>query len=1224
MNLRVLATCTLILAAILGLTLESHAQLTVNTGTAISMTPLQFVQTYLVGTGVTVSNALYNGSPEPLNSTLRTPLKYRDQIGSFAAAGGALTELGIAGGVLLSTGYTAKAIAPANPNDDMEGNNQPFESDPDLFILANSTINDKSVLEFDFIPQTDVITFRYVFSSIEFDQYCNSSYNDAFGLFLSGPGIAGGAGFTNNAVNIALLPETASYVTIHNVCAADNGNTGHGTYSWWNAAKDYLSYNRITYVFTASYSINCNQTYHMKFAIGDAGDGTWDSGVFLEQNSFTSNSIIGSTSFSNPLTGQYLVEGCGSVTLQYEIPEPHSTNFTIDLAIDPAGTATQADILPNPFPSSVVIPAGSTQAPPIVIQAISDGITEPIENLLINGTTTSCSVTNTLVTELWLKDITPVSVTAAPVTVCNGTPVTLTAAVTGGQPILPSNTFQYVWSTAATSQSITFPPVMGHTNYTVSVTDACSQTAIAPTSVDAGTLPSSAFPVTGPATVCTPSSGIIYSIPVMTGADSYLWTFPAGATIVSGGTTNSVTVDYGLAAVSGTISVKGVNNICGSGTPVNLAVTVAPSPQAAGPVTGITAICTPATAIIYSIPPVTGANTYQWTLPPGATITSGGNTNSITVDFPTLAVSGNISVQGISASCGPGLPSTLPVSIHLSPQAAGTVTGLNTLCTPVTGINYSITPVTGADTYVWTVPGGTTITGGSGTMAITADFSTAAVSGPVTVVPHSNNCGNGASSSLILTIHPTPQAAGPITGPSPVCQGASVLTYSIAPLSFTTSYDWSIPAGVTITGGSGTSQISCVFTTAATSGTFTVRGFNADCNYGVSAVKPVIVNPLPGAAGAITSATGAIVCQGTSGVPYAVPAIANAAGYLWNFTGSGLTLTNNGSNLLVDFSATATSGNLSVTGQNSCGTGPGSALFPVAVNPKPIAEYQVCNDLKTTKNGRPIILKGGLPKGGGSTYSGTGVTQVSPGVYVFDPGNIAVTGGGTVNSIDYDITYRYTNTYSCFDEKTLKVSVFGSNANDPCPGNLKDYRDNQVYPTFLAGTGINARCWTAANLNYGTYTEKLQTQTDNCIQEKYCRNNLAAQCDIFGGYYQWGEVMQYQETPVYQDICPPGWHVSTAAEWDNLIISRLGNGIAGSSLKDTLSSNDFHGLLKGILYENDTWNFGTGANTGSMYWTADAGLAAYATARGLNFYNLSVSLYSSSRANAFPVRCVRN
>ncbi|MEI6684412.1 MAG: choice-of-anchor L domain-containing protein [Bacteroidota bacterium] len=1200
------------------------SQLTVNTGTAISMTPLEFVQTYLVGTGVTVSNATYNGSALPLNSSMRTPPKYRDQIGSFTATGGAQSQLGISGGVILSSGYVAKAIAPADPSDDMEGNNQPFEGDADLHILANKEINDKSVLEFDFIPQTDVITFRYVFCSVEFDQYCGSPYNDAFGLFLSGYGIAGGLGFTNDAVNIALLPGTANYVTIANVCASDNGNTGKGVYSWWNNPKTYFSYNRLTYVFTASYTVTCNQTYHMKFAIGDANDGILDSGVFLEQNSFSSNNVIASASFSNPQTGTYLVEGCGTATLTYGIPEPHTGDFTILLNIDPSGTATQADILPNPFPTQVVIPAGQLTAPPIIISAVADATPEPIENLVIKATSTSCSIVNTVTNELLIKDHDPLLVNVDNQTVCNGMPVTLSALVSGGQPILPAGNFNYLWSNAATTPAITLSPPMGQTLYSVSVTDACSETTIATAYVNAGTIPASALPITGTNPVCAPSTGITYSIPPMAGADSYTWTVPPGAVITSGGSTHAITVDYSALASPGSITVKGINNICGSGPVVTMALTVAPSAQPAGTITGNTNICTPASGLLFSVPAITGANNYIWTLPAGASIVAGNNTNAITVDFSLSSTSGNVTVYGQSTLCGNGLPSSLPLSIHPDPQPAGPVSGLATLCVPATGITYSIAPVTGADSYIWSVPPGAIITAGSTTSSIVVDFSQTALSGPVTVKGHSNFCGDGLPASLALTIHPTPEASGPVSGNTPVCQGTAVVTYAISPVNYSTSYDWSVPGGVTITSGAGTTQISCIFTTSAVSGNFTVRGFNAECNYGQPAVKAVVVNPLPGPAVVIASNTGATVCQGETAIPYSINVIPDAGSYIWNFTGTGATLTNNGSSLLIDFSATATSGLLQVTGHNGCGDGPSSPLFPVTVNPKPIADFLVCNDLKTTKNGRPIILKGGRPIGPGGIYSGTGVSQVSPGVYAFDPQSGSVAGGGTANGLPYTITYRFTNIYNCVDEKSITLSVFASNANDPCPGTVRDYRDNQSYPTFHTGSGIGARCWTAANLNYGNYTDQLQSQTDNCLPEKYCKDNIAANCSQSGGFYQWGEMMQYQETSQYQDLCPPGWHVPTAVDWDNLITDLNGNGIAGSALKDTVVANGFHGLLKGIYYLNRNWSFGSGLNTGSIFWTADALSADYATARGINIYNLSVSLYPSSRANAFPVRCIRN
>ena len=152
------------------ISLGVSAQLTVIPGSEIVMTPLQFVQTYLVGSGVVVSNATFNGSPASLNSSFR-PTATIDQIGAFTTAGTATTELGIEGGVLFSSGHVQNAAAPNYPSADTEG-----LGDPDLLILAGAQIYDKAILEFDFTPETNMVSFDYVFASIEFDLYCNSIY----------------------------------------------------------------------------------------------------------------------------------------------------------------------------------------------------------------------------------------------------------------------------------------------------------------------------------------------------------------------------------------------------------------------------------------------------------------------------------------------------------------------------------------------------------------------------------------------------------------------------------------------------------------------------------------------------------------------------------------------------------------------------------------------------------------------------------------------------------------------------------------------------------------------------------------------------------------------------------------------------------------------------------------------------------------------------------------
>ena len=160
------------------------------------------------------------------------------------------------------------------------------------------------------------------------------------------------------------------------------------------------------------------------------------------------------------------------------------------------------------------------------------------------------------------------------------------------------------------------------------------------------------------------------------------------------------------------------------------------------------------------------------------------------------------------------------------------------------------------------------------------------------------------------------------------------------------------------------------------------------------------------------------------------------------------------------------------------------------------------------------------------------------------------------------------------------------------------------------------------NLDYGTSTLFSLPQTDNCIPEKYCAPADAG-CTSYGGFYSWDELMQYQGAEGTQGLCPPGWHIPTKSEWQALIDdpSNQGNVLAGGYLKDV----QFWAFTGGMLYMNSTWAFTPPASlTGAMFWTSTVNGPLRAIARGVNIPATSTSLYSSSRANSFNVRCVKD
>ena len=170
------------------------------------------------------------------------------------------------------------------------------------------------------------------------------------------------------------------------------------------------------------------------------------------------------------------------------------------------------------------------------------------------------------------------------------------------------------------------------------------------------------------------------------------------------------------------------------------------------------------------------------------------------------------------------------------------------------------------------------------------------------------------------------------------------------------------------------------------------------------------------------------------------------------------------------------------------------------------------------------------------------------------------------------------------------------------------------YNTYWKGN----RCWMSENLDYGTEVVYQYPQTDNCQPQKYCPASVPGGCTS-GGLYQWDELMQYGSQEGSQGLCPPAWHIPTSLEWQALIDDNQGNGIAGGALKD----KDFNAMLTGFSYLNNPWVFTSGSLTATMLWTSTL-IGNKPIAHGLNFYNPSVSIYESSKANAFPVRCVKD
>ncbi len=407
----------------------AFAQLTVSN----FMTPQQLVQNVLIGTGVTVNNITYTGGASA--------------IGSF---NGSASNIGLASGVLLTSGDINQAPGPNNSSSAGIGNG--LSGDADLDAICASQTHDASVLEFDFTPASDTVKFRYVFGSEEYPEWVGS-FNDVFAFFISGPGIAG-------TKNIALIPGTATPVSINNVNATTNS-----LYYVNNTNGATVQYDGFTTVLTAWQKVTPCQSYHIKIAIADAGDDIYDSGVFLEASSFSSNIIT--LNATTPNADSSSTEGCSGTTVSFALPAPASSDVVVHYSF--AGTAVNGQDFPL-LPDSAIIPAGQDSVD-IFINPVFDGINEATETVILIVQTSLCEFDSIT---LYIKD-TPTLTLSMPsdITICIGDSTLIAASASGGlQPL------SYSWNNNAGNDSVETVTPQTTTTYAVTVTDSCGTQSI--------------------------------------------------------------------------------------------------------------------------------------------------------------------------------------------------------------------------------------------------------------------------------------------------------------------------------------------------------------------------------------------------------------------------------------------------------------------------------------------------------------------------------------------------------------------------------------------------------------------------------------------------------------------------------------------------------------------------------------------------------------------------
>lgn len=282
------------------------------------------------------------------------------------------------------------------------------------------------------------------------------------------------------------------------------------------------------------------------------------------------------------------------------------------------------------------------------VPANADSVRCILTSSLVNGTgnpATSNKIT------MAVNPVLPVSVAIAASAnpVCPGTSVTFTATpVNGGTPV-------YQWkvngvNAGTNSAQFSYTPVSGDAVTCVVTSNVACATGNPATSNQVVMSVGAPSPtVSGPSSLCAGAAPVTYT--TETGNTGYNWTVSAGGQITAGAGTSSISVVWSTAG-SQTVSVTYTSGGCVALNPGTMNVTVSAAPAAPGPISGLTGFCVGTQGVSYSVVPVAGATSYQWTLPPGFFIVSGSGTNSVVVNISyTIFTQGTISCRAVNA-CG--------------------------------------------------------------------------------------------------------------------------------------------------------------------------------------------------------------------------------------------------------------------------------------------------------------------------------------------------------------------------------------------------------------------------------------------------------------------------------------------------------------------------------------------------------------------------------------------
>ncbi|OXA93077.1 T9SS type B sorting domain-containing protein [Flavobacterium hercynium] len=246
-----------------------------------------------------VTNILINSSCINVQSVSATG---NPQTGaqSYAYFSSGTSNFPFPSGIVLSTGPSKNTEGPFVQSTSIGVKNDSWQGDNDLNRALNiAESKQATVLEFDFVPLTNTISFDYIFASNEYQSYFPCIYSDGFAFLIKK------AGTSEEYKNLAVLPRTTipvSATTVHPKIESVtvNNRTYDGCdplnvnyYNGNNTISSPINFAGQTVVMNVETEVEANVTYHLKLVIADDKTGQYNSAVFIDAGSFLSKIKFG-------------------------------------------------------------------------------------------------------------------------------------------------------------------------------------------------------------------------------------------------------------------------------------------------------------------------------------------------------------------------------------------------------------------------------------------------------------------------------------------------------------------------------------------------------------------------------------------------------------------------------------------------------------------------------------------------------------------------------------------------------------------------------------------------------------------------------------------------------------------------------------------------------------------------------------------------------------------